>query len=99
MLTESQAAAVSGGRSTGNHAVLMAHVASRHPRDLTDEQWHLIGPFLPQLPRRPDGQGRPSREHRAVLNGILWFARITPALFSVAIETVSKPGRMMIASA
>jgi transposase len=53
----------------------MAHVASRHPRDLTDEQWHLIGPFLPQLPRRRDGRGRPWREHRAVLNGILWILR------------------------
>ena len=53
----------------------MAHAASRHPRDLTDEQWALIGPFLPTLPRRRDGRGRPWRQNRAVLNGILWVLR------------------------
>ncbi len=41
--------------------------------DLTDEQWVLIGPFLPKLARRTDGRGRPWRENRAVLNGILWI--------------------------
>ena len=54
----------------------MAHDPSpRHPRDLTDEQWTFIGPFLPKLPRRPDGRGRPWRENRSVLNGILWILR------------------------
>jgi transposase len=48
---------------------------SRHPRDLTDEQWALVGPFLPTLSRRPDRRGRPWREHRPVLNGILWVLR------------------------
>jgi transposase len=42
---------------------------------LTDEQWVLIGPFLPKLKRRKDGRGRPWRENRAVLNGILWILR------------------------
>jgi len=46
-----------------------------HSRDLTDEQWVLIGPFLPKLARRTDGRGRPWRENRAVLNGILWILR------------------------
>lgn len=53
----------------------MAHAASRHPRDLTDEQWVLLGPFLPTLTRRSDGRGRPWRANRAVLNGILWILR------------------------
>jgi transposase len=53
----------------------MAHAASRYPRDLTDEQWDLIGRFLPQPVRRKDRRGRPWRESRAVLNGILWILR------------------------
>ena len=53
----------------------MADAASRHPRDLTDQQWDMIGRFLPELPRRHDGRGRPWRENRPVLNGILWILR------------------------
>jgi transposase len=49
--------------------------AASHARDLTDEQWVLIGPFLLKLARRTDGRGRPWRENRAVLNGILWILR------------------------
>jgi transposase len=52
----------------------MAHPAAPHSRDLTDEQWVLIGP-LPKLMRRKDGRGRRWREDRAVLNGILWILR------------------------
>src|SRR5262245_23035906 len=46
-----------------------------HPRDLTDEQWDLIGRFLPEPVRRADGRGRPWREKCAVFNGILWILR------------------------
>jgi transposase len=53
----------------------MAHAASRHPRDLTEQQWDLIARFLPKLPRRQDGRGRHWRENRPVLNGILWILR------------------------
>jgi transposase len=53
----------------------MALPAASHSRDLTDEQWGLIGPFLPKLTRRKDGRGRPWLENRAVLNGILWILR------------------------
>ena len=53
----------------------MALRAASHPRDLTDEQWDLIGRFLPEPVRRADGRGRPWREKRAVLNGILWILR------------------------
>ena len=49
--------------------------AASHARDLTDEQWVLIGPFLPKLARRTDGRWRPWRENRAVLNGSLWILR------------------------
>jgi transposase len=40
---------------------------SRH--HLTDEQWELIEPLFP--PRAKTG--RPPRDHRQVLNGILWI--------------------------
>lgn len=43
--------------------------------DLTDEQWSIIQPLLPKEPRRPDGRGRPWKDARAVLNGILWILR------------------------
>ena len=39
--------------------------------DLTNAQWQILeAVFRPT--RRPDGRGRPWRETRAVLNGVLW---------------------------
>ena len=43
--------------------------------DLTDEQGDVLKPIIPVPPRRPDGRGRPWRDARAVLNGILWILR------------------------
>jgi transposase len=43
--------------------------------DLTDEQWSVISPLIPALPRRPDGKGRPWKDSREVMNGILWILR------------------------
>ena len=43
--------------------------------DLTDEQWTVISPLLPVLPRRADGKGRPWKDSREVMNGILWILR------------------------
>lgn len=43
--------------------------------ELTDEQWLLLEPFLPELPRRSDGRGRPWRSQREVLDGVLWILR------------------------
>ena len=40
-------------------------------RMLTDEQWAKIEPSLPQLKSR----GRPWRESREVVEGILWILR------------------------
>ena len=42
---------------------------------LTDEQWEVLKPLIPDPPRREDGRGRPWRDSRAVLNGILWVLR------------------------
>ena len=43
--------------------------------ELTDEQWSIIQPLIPEPLRRADGRGRPWRDTRAVLNGILWILR------------------------
>jgi transposase len=43
--------------------------------DLTDEQWAVLQSIIPTPPRRPDGRGRPWRDAREVLNGILWILR------------------------
>ncbi len=43
--------------------------------DLTDEQWAVLEPLIPEPPRRADGRGRPWRNAREILNGILWVLR------------------------
>lgn len=43
--------------------------------DLSDEHWGLLKPLLPALPRRLDGRGRPWKDSRVILNGILWVLR------------------------
>jgi transposase len=58
--------------------------------DLTNEQWEVLEPLIPDPLRRADGRGRPWRDSRDVLNGILWVfayrrslarpARTLPAL-------------------
>jgi len=40
--------------------------------ELTDDQWTTLEPLLP--PQRPR-TGRPAKDHRTVLNGILWILR------------------------
>ncbi len=43
--------------------------------DLTEEQWRVLEPLLPQPRVRVDRRGRPWRDPRDVLNGILWVLR------------------------
>jgi transposase len=42
--------------------------------DLTDQQWALLEPLF-EPKRRSDGRGRPWRDPRDVLNGVLWVLR------------------------
>jgi transposase len=44
-------------------------------RDLTDVQWSLLDPLIPQPSRRRDLRGRPRKDRRTVLNGVLWVLR------------------------
>ena len=43
--------------------------------DITETQWQLLEPLLPVPPVRDDGRGRPWRDPRDVLGGILWVLR------------------------
>ena len=43
--------------------------------DITDEQWAILEPLIPEPPRRADGRGRPWKSSRDVMNGILWILR------------------------
>ena len=40
---------------------------------VTDEQWELIEPLLPEGRRRKDNRGRPWASNRACFEGILWI--------------------------
>ncbi len=42
---------------------------------LTEAQWAIVEPLIPKPRRRKDGRGRPWRESREVLGGILWVLR------------------------
>ncbi len=41
--------------------------------ELNDEQWQVIEPLLLKPERRADGRGRPRKDDREVINGILWI--------------------------
>lgn len=43
--------------------------------DLTDAQWKVLEPLLPKPVVREDGRGRPWRDPRDVLNGVLYILR------------------------
>lgn len=42
---------------------------------LSDEQWEIVAPFIPEPKIRKDGRGRPRISARRVLEGILWILR------------------------
>src|SRR3712207_6250666 len=47
-----------------------------HRGDLTDAQWEQLQPLLPPQRRGKGTQGgRPSSDHRQIINGILWILR------------------------
>ena len=43
--------------------------------DLTNEQWEVLEPLIPDPVRQADGRDRPWRDSRDVLNGLLWVLR------------------------
>lgn len=43
--------------------------SKQHRHELTDEQWARLEPLLPV--RKP--RGRPAKDHRTIINGMLWI--------------------------
>ena len=43
--------------------------------ELTNEQWTRLESLIPSPNRKNDGRGRPRKNPRTVLNGILWALR------------------------
>ena len=54
-------------------------MANRRGEELTDEQWAVIEPLIPEPPRREDNRGRPWRGTREVMGGVLSTAPSTQA--------------------
>jgi transposase len=52
----------------------MATVSGRY-RDLTNAKWEILNTLIPEPAPHRDGRGRPWKDRRAVLNGILWVLR------------------------
>lgn len=51
--------------------ILPPHEAPRRG-EMSERQWQQIAPLLP--PQKPD-MGRPAKDHRLIINGILWVLR------------------------
>ena len=43
--------------------------------ELTNEQWDMLKDLIPDPVKRADGRGRPARDKRQVLEGVLWILR------------------------
>ena len=48
---------------------------SAHCRDLSNAQWEILNNLIPAPAPHRDGRGRPWKDRRAVLDGILWILR------------------------
>ena len=53
---------------------IFAGVRMRGRGEVTNEEWAVLEPLL-RFPQRSDGRGRPPKDSRGVLNGVLWILR------------------------
>jgi hypothetical protein len=60
------------GQSLYGEASLQTTAIAPEEARLTNEQWAQV---RPQLPAQRGGTGRPPKDHRRVLGGMLWVAR------------------------
>jgi len=61
--------------TTGRVPAAMSGTPSTPGECLTDAQWDILEGLIPEPTRREDGRGRPWKDRRTVLNGILWVLR------------------------
>ena len=54
---------------------MSASAQHHYPTDLTDRQWELIEPLLPEAKSGPGRRGRPPNDRRPILNGILYVVK------------------------
>jgi transposase len=54
---------------------MSASVPTYYPTDLTDSQWQLIEPLLPEAKSGPGRAGRPAGDRRRILNGVLYVVK------------------------
>ena len=52
---------------------MMSTPRMQYATDLTDGQWQRIEPLLPAPRWRLDGPGRPLRDRRQIVNGLLYL--------------------------
>ena len=45
----------------------------QHRHELTDEQWARLQPLLPPQRQPTRRAGRPAKDHRTIINGMLWI--------------------------
>ena len=43
--------------------------------NISDEQWEVVSPLLPSVKSGKGKKGRPAKDQREVLSGILWICR------------------------
>ena len=54
---------------TSENRATYAHKTKRYPSDLTDDEWHLVEPYLPPPTK---GRRHPALDRREVMNAILY---------------------------
>jgi transposase len=54
-----------------------------YARDLTDSHWAILNQLIPEPVRLRDRRGRPWKDRRSVLNGILWVVHLAVAFILV----------------
>jgi transposase len=54
---------------------MSASAPVHYPTDLTDGQWALLEPLLPEANSGPGNRGRPARPLRQILNGVLYVVK------------------------
>ena len=53
---------------------MMSTPSRQYATDVTDVQWRRIEPLLPASTWQPNGPGRPPRDRRQIVNGLLYLS-------------------------